>query len=592
MKPYTRAGKLRPTQIIGQHGPGAIVDLPSLSVVIAGLDEWRHSEDDRISEPRLEAFVGASALYRPPRPTSGASGGVPAHVFPEWLVCPHGKCRILARREHFEWSDRDDEYRCQRTHIHGNRAIVQAFPARFMVVCPRGHLDDFPWDSWVHAGANARCRGPYRLDDEGRSGSVSDLVVSCQQCNAKRPMSDVFEPGALATCSGRRPWLGLSNHENGCNQAPRVLLRGASNAYFSIVASALSIPPYSDPIQLEIAPFLETLRKLATAEDVADASRLGLLGDLLERHTAERVLAAAKGGPTEPQHLRPDEFKAFLDPPDPIQPPHEFEVRRIPTPDRPEARNIAEVRAAMRLREVRALRGFTRIDSGVDIGDLADVAELDVDIAPLGSTSVRWRPAVELRGEGIFLTLDEQALRDWEHQSGITDRAIDLSAKFDEHQTSRSTPDNRRRTFPGMRYVLLHSLAHALIRRLCLDAGYSSSALRERVYSAPGDDPMAGLLIYTASSDSEGSLGGLVNQAEPDRFGAVLGDALENAHLCAQDPLCGSGEVAGVAGLNGAACHACLLLSETSCEASNRFLDRAVLVETVGQFGRGFFRGT
>ena len=102
---------------------------------------------------------------------------------------------------------------------------------------------------------------------------------------------------------------------------------------------------------------------------------------------------------------------------------------------------------------------------------------------------------------------------------------------------------------------------------------------------------MAGLLIYTASSDSEGSLGGLVDQATPDRFGAVLQDALSDVELCAQDPLCGAGEISGAAGLNGAACHACLLLAETSCETSNRFLDRAVLVETLGRFGRWFFRG-
>jgi hypothetical protein len=145
---------------------------------------------------------------------------------------------------------------------------------------------------------------------------------------------------------------------------------------------------------------------------------------------------------------------------------------------------------------------------------------------------------------------------------------------------------------PGMRYVLLHSLAHALIRQLCLEAGYSSSALRERIYSDTGEQPMAGLLIFTASSDSEGSLGGLVDQAARDRFGPVLLDALRDAELCAQDPLCGGGEIGGAGGINGAACHACLLLAETSCEAGNRFLDRATLVETLGGHGRAFLRGT
>ena len=196
-----------------------------------------------------------------------------------------------------------------------------------------------------------------------------------------------------------------------------------------------------------------------------------------------------------------------------------------------------------------------------------------------------------MRGEGIFLSLHEQALHDWENTHQISARSRELSFNFKQYQADRSDDRTQRQPFPGIRYVLLHSLAHALIRRLCLDAGYSSSALRERIYSASGAHPMAGLLIYTASSDSEGSLGGLVDQATPDRLGPVLLAALREAELCAQDPLCGAGELGGAGGLNGAACHACLLLPETSCEASNRFLDRAILVETLGRFGRWFFYG-
>ena len=237
------AGKLRPTQIVMQHGPGAIVDLPNLSVVIAGLDEWRPTEIDRVSEPRLEAHVRATALFRPPAPAPDIMGGVPAFVFPEWLVCPHHKCRMLARKEHFHWFERGGQFQCLREDRHESKAIVQAFPARFMVACPRGHLDDFPWKSWVHNGSSDRCGGPLRLDDKGSSGSVNDLVVSCGGCGASRRMGDVFDPGMLTACSGRRPWLGMSNYEADCNRSPRVMLRGASNAYFSVVASALSIRP-------------------------------------------------------------------------------------------------------------------------------------------------------------------------------------------------------------------------------------------------------------------------------------------------------------------------------------------------------------
>ena len=510
----TKVGKLRPTQIVNQHGPGAIVDLPSLSVIVAGLDRWRPDEHDRVSEPRLEAFVGATDLFRPPAPARarGVYGGVPAHVFPEWLVCPRKDCRTLAHKSSFFWHEMSGEFRCERADRHGSNARTQAFPARFMVACPRGHLDDFPWVSWAHEEGSDLCGGPLRLDDEGRSGSANDLVVRCERCGARRSMGGVFEPGALSACRGRRPWLGLADSEPGCGETPRVLLRGASNAYFSIVASALSIPPYSDPVHLDIAPYLGHLRRQETPEEVVRLGELKVLDDLLERHSPETVLAAALGEPAEPLMLRPDEYKAFLDPPEPVQPPHEFEVRPKQAPGGPASGLLNQVRAVTRLREVRALRGFTRIESGIDVGEVADVAELNVDIAPLGPRGVTWLPAVDLRGEGVFLTLDEEALRTWEGKPEVAAWARELSAKHADFQQSR--PGGGGQAFPGMRYVLLHSLAHALIRRLCLNAGYSSSALRERIYSAEGDEPMAGLLIYTASSDSEGSLGGLVDQAD------------------------------------------------------------------------------
>ena len=589
---HPRVGKLRPTQVVTQHGPGAIVDLPEISVIVAGIDQWKVKGTDHVSEPRLEAFLNGASLFRPPKPGPAAFGGVPAYLFPEWLVCPILKCRMLAPKENFTWiAPPAGEFRCPRQSRHGGKSQVPAFPARFMTACPKGHLDDFPWDNWVHSAGGGTCGGPLRLEDEGRSGSINDLVVRCEGCDVRRRMGGVFEPGALKDCSGRRPWLGLSDYEIACKKPPRVILRGASNAYFPVVASALSIPPYSDPIRMAIAPFSERLLMVDTIDGIIRAGDRGLLGDLLTRYTPDQILAATKDEMTEVQDLRPDEYRAFLNPPEPAQPPHEFEVRHVGVPSVRAADRLVTVAAATRLREVRALRGFTRIESGVDIGELADVAQLDVDIAPIGPKDISWRPAVELRGEGVFVSIEEQVIQDWESTLEIAARTRALSVKFREYQADRSVEATRWQPFPGMRFVLLHTLAHVLIRRLCLDAGYSSSALRERIYSASGSDPMAGLLIYTASSDSEGSLGGLVDQATPDSLGSVLFEALRETELCAQDPLCGAGEISGAAGLNGAACHACLLLPETSCEASNRLLDRAVLVETVGRFGRSFFRG-
>lgn len=586
-----KVGKLRPTQVVTQHGPGAVVDLPELSVIVAALDDWVVTGTDRVSEPRLQAFLRVTGLNRPPVSGPGAYGGVPAWVFPEWLVCPVGKCRLLARRSAFQWvGPPAGQYRCPRDHLHGNMRRVQAFPARFMIACSKGHLDDFPWHHWAHKG-EATCSGPLKLIDHGRSGSANDLEVRCEGCDAGQRLGDAFKPRAVEHCSARRPWISPTDHESSCDTVPRVILRGASNAYFSVVASALSIPPYSDPIQMDVAPHIHVIEQADSVEKLVNGVAGGFydVGDLLDRYAPEQVWDAVHGEVTV-DRLRPDEYRSFLDPPEPAQPPHEFEVRHVGVPHGPEAARLATVAAATRLREVRALRGFTRIESGFDIGELADVAKLDLKVAPI-SKNTGWRPAVELRGEGIFVSLDEDDLRTWEESTAVIQRGNVLAERFEEYQRDRVDDPTESQPFPGMRYVLLHSLAHALIRQLCLEAGYSSSALRERIYSDRGAQKMAGLLIYTASSDSEGSLGGLVDQAGPDRFGPVLLDALREAELCAQDPLCGGGEIGGAAGINGAACHACLLLAETSCEAGNRFLDRATLVQTLGEHGLGFLRG-
>jgi len=146
-----------------------------------------------------------------------------------------------------------------------------------------------------------------------------------------------------------------------------------------------------------------------------------------------------------------------------------------------------------------------------------------------------------------------------------------------------------------MRYVFLHSLAHALMRQLALECGYTAASVRERVYSRGPEQsggPMAGILIYTAAPDSEGTLGGLVSLGEPDVLGWHLGRAREHAGLCASDPLCSEHSLqSGGMTLHGAACHACLFAPETSCERGNRYLDRATLVDTFAVGGLSFFEG-
>lgn len=270
---------------------------------------------------------------------------------------------------------------------------------------------------------------------------------------------------------------------------------------------------------------------------------------------------------------------------------HEFETEKSMVPSNYTGK-IARLIKVRRLVEVRVLRGFTRIDSLPDDTDTMD-EQYDINSRPEfckpGMDNTDWLPGLKTRGEGIFIALDESAVQTWE--KNVEQLAPLVATAYKNFFLERNTPEDCIPTFPGMRYLLLHTLSHIIIRQLCLNTGYSAASIRERIYSRNSDDiKMAGILFYTATPDSEGSLGGLVEQGESDNFSSLLWQALNNARFCSSDPLCSEMEPGKHGRLNGAACHACLLLPETSCENSNRFLDRSLVVPTVSFEDRCFFR--
>jgi hypothetical protein len=216
--------------------------------------------------------------------------------------------------------------------------------------------------------------------------------------------------------------------------------------------------------------------------------------------------------------------------------------------------------------------------------------------APISAVRKNWLPAIEVRGEGLFLELDPAALVAWEDKhpqvlqfAAAIDRAYatDWKQRNEEDARAGKKPP---RTITA-RYLLIHSLAHALIRQLGVDCGYSTSSLRERLYVGGDHQEMAALLIYTSTADSDGTLGGLASQAETARFIQVFEAALKSVTWCSSDPLCGAGVHAFTEPTNGAACHACMLAPETSCEEFNRLLDRRMLVGTPERPEIGFFSG-
>ncbi len=581
---YGKVGEVRNSQLISTFGPGAIMDLPDFSVIIASLDHWNTKLCDVIKEPRLQRKLKINKIYSPPAlewDQDNKQGTLPAYRFPRYMVCP--KCRKLAPFNKF-LIDKDTQIAY--CHCEDNTKV---FPARFIVACSKGHIEDFPWGYYVHSiKGNFDCKGELALNDNGVSGSISDVEVECKECKGKRTLEDAFMGKGLPSCRGHRHWIGTWSKED-CSEKSRALLRGASNLYFPVVVSALSIPPYTNPVHQAVAEEMERLVKMDTKEklkmyiedDVFPSFKDFDLDELWDAITHQRGL-----GSGEDQDLFYPEWEALHRGSD-TSAEFEFEIEEQQVPERYKVK-IAKLIMVRRLTEVRVLDGFSRIEP---LPDITSIGEEDETVkesfkASLSEKRLSWRPGIITRGEGIFITLEEKELQRWEKE--VESASSHMREEFIKYCKDRNIDGEI--NFPGPRYVLLHTLSHALMRQLCLGSGYSSTSLRERIYSRnENGQKMAGILIYTATPDSEGSLGGLVELGKTEKFEEILFHALEEAKFCSGDPLCSEHKPDAIGDLNGAACHACQLAAETSCEKSNRFLDRSFLVPTVSEQNLAYF---
>jgi hypothetical protein len=608
----SEVGEVRPSQTLTTYGVGALVDLPNMSVIVMGLDDWPISHADEIGEDRLlesvQEILGPQVkqLLTPPRgPESiGAQTnwfdesrliGVPVAPFPRWMVC--SRCRLLAPLKSGLFEPKVFPYRPDRAcYVHncstqGRAPLV--VPARFLVTCERGHLDDFPWLEFVHRDGERDCHGPLRMYEFGPSGEMADVTIVCDKCGRKRRLAEVVGPAGaeeIKTCTRRRPHLrDLDPKEADC-QGVRPIALGASNIWFPVTISALSVPRADDELGRLIEDNSAILDK-ATSLDVLKAFRqIGQLKDLTKFTDDQiwaRLRAQASSGEEEddePRDLKNPEWKVFSNPASAKESRH-FKLRTVePPPDF--VQFFEKIVLVEKLREVRALVGFSRIMSPRDFDNPADLPE--ERRAPISRKDPTWVPASETRGEGVFFQFDEGRVHEWVQDHRAYEREFERG--HFAWKASKNLP-HPELGFPGIRYVLLHTFAHALIRQLAIECGYTSASIAERIYSRNPDDgdPRAGVLIYTSASDSEGTLGGLCALGEPDKLGRHVRRALEKASLCSSDPLCSEHVVGDGDTLHGASCHACSFLPETSCERGNKYVDRSVLTPTVERSDVAFF---
>ena len=601
-----RVGVIRPSQAIHSYGVGALVDLPSLSVIVGGLDRWDTTRQAIVTEDRLLDAVRARlgpqveilrTLPAEPETSNNpyddwARVGIPVTVFPRWLRCT--ACNRLFPVASGALKLDHNPRRIDRTrYTHPNcdkaRRPPPAVPARFVAGCPNGHLDDFPWVRFAHDGVPT-CTNPIlRVNDVGSGGRATDLLVTCLTCEARSTLAKAFGPAAARTmpqCRGRHPHLGQASEP--CTEQLRTLVLGASNLWFNSSVSVLSLPVGGGSLAQLVYDNWATLERMVVKDVLTYAlSSDRTLQAVFAGHEPDAIWDAIEARRAGGQaHYDVDvlgpEWAALTTGSHGETSPH-FEAEPIEAPRAFEAQ-VSGVTLAHRLRVVTALCGFTRISAG-EPDDGRAVAPLEKKRSPT------WVPVVENRGEGIFLRFDERAVQTWEASAYDNSLFVALRRAHRDWRQARGLDPGH--GWPGERYVLLHSLSHALINALAIECGYSSASISERIYSRrPGDgpEPMAGILLYTSAPDAEGTLGGLVNLGKASELGPTLRRALERAGLCSSDPLCSDHEPdAATSALHGAACHACLLVSETSCERGNRYLDRSTLVDTFRHTGLEYF---
>jgi hypothetical protein len=611
--------EVRSSQLLNTFGAGAMMDQPEGSVVIGGLDHWRYASGPLplVDEPRLVAKLRARlerenlTLRTPPPSTDDPTAG-----YPGITVFRFPRCFLVQKPEQRIGPDGKamPEYRGTRRQIVPQAQLTNGkfndggekhdvVPLRFVRACEHGHLGDIDWQAFVHGYAGG-CGAPIYLEEKSTTGALVDVEVSCSGCGLRRSLAQAAVKGskALGRCDGRRPWLGSYAHE-ACDQYSRLLIRSASNAYFSQTLSVISIPDKKSPVdeivrQLwdaglsvvaknpEALPFFRQAPQIAT--------RLAGIPDAEVLASVARIAAGVAHFVERP--VKDVEYEAFADAQQELgsdQPDGDFFARNLPKKDwtAPWMEGITHVVLVHRLREVIAQVAFTRFESnGVDInGELPD-EDLSLKVIPAAiARDAEWLPAIENRGEGVFLVFDTAKIEAWAKQPAVQARGRILEQGFAEWL--RGHPGSKR-TFPGTPYYMLHTFAHLLMTAISLDCGYPGSSLRERIYAldaSTGGMRRFGVLIFTASTDAEGTLGGLVEAAR--RISFFVHKALDLAALCANDPICAHHAPGPLdhAPLHGAACHGCVLVPETSCEQRNEFLDRALVVSTVEQCGAEFF---
>lgn len=595
---------VRAAQAVLQYGVGAMVDFPDQTLVTAAPEYW--SGTTRIYDDRFARALGVDYFALPTN--------IAYARFPEWYFCP--KCRKFQplkqwisdyRKAQKQRAPERDPYMTE--HMQCPKCKQDLVVARIVTVCENGHLNDFPWIKWVHAKSRkALCAHPELHFKTGASGTegLEGLSISCA-CGAFATLKGAFDKdcfekleqeseGFSFRCEGNHPFRHIKET---CTCHPKTVQRGASSVYFPVVHSSLVIPPYADKLnsRIEQSHAFEDCMTIIADEDPDDridtiqkrlskwaekiALEIGACNSDVEKILSRKWLEdkPAEVDVTGIQY-REEEYTALTgeigaDPDSSLGvfSREEMDIAEYGIP------HVKKISLIEKVRVVNALIGFSRIQPAMNA--------MDNGFINVKEPNTNWYPAYEVRGEGIFIEFKQDDIESWVKDNPLVSERAEL---LNSHYAASFIGQNHPRSI-SPKFIMLHTLSHLLISQLSFECGYSIASLSERLYCSEESSgrKMAGIFIYTASGDAEGTLGGLVRQGRPDAFPRILKKAITTAKTCSNDPVCILSRGQGRDSLNLAACHACCLLPETCCEERNAFLDRGLIIGTYDQPNIGFW---
>ena len=595
---------VRASQAVLQYGAGAMVDFPDQTLITAAPEYW--SDTSKIYDDRFAKALGVDWFAMPMN--------ISYARFPEWYFCP--KCRKF--QPIAQWVSEYKKKAAKKAlesdsnmtrHMQCLDCRQDLVVARIVTVCERGHINDFPWVKWVHKQSKKSvCAQPSLKFKTGASGTegLEGLSISCS-CGASTTLKrafdkDIFEKLDKETdtddfrCEGGQPHKHINEK---CVCHPRTVQRGASSVYFPVVYSSLVIPPYADNLNAKIEKSKAFADCVTIIGDEDPDDKVNTINKRLPKWVEKIALEIGAVKSDVELIIRRkwlDERTTEIDVTSVKYRAEEYvalsgEISTLPSALGDFSRegmssddyNLPHIKAVSlidKVRIVNALIGFSRINPVM--------CNTDEGFVHIKEPETCWYPAYEVRGEGIFIEFEQSDIDKWILDNPVVDeRAKRINANYATSFIGQTHP----RTITS-KFVMLHTLSHLLIKQLSFECGYSIASLCERIYCAEETEgkQMAGIFIYTASGDSEGTLGGLVRQGRPDAFPRIFRKAIANAYTCSNDPVCILSRGQGRESLNLASCHACALLPETCCEERNGFLDRGLIIGTFEDKDIGFFR--